>query len=302
MTGIKLQSAFEYAVEYSWAFIVLAIAIAAVAGYVALQQPASSPSYCYISPEIDCYQAAIATNASGSQITTVFTNMAGSPILINNYAVSLPQSSVFSTGNCNTTTLNPGESAACSVYISGYRPSTGASINLNMVIQYQTCGYSCANLVGIPSLNITGTATVRPSVVLGRVGPCHSVTSYLFNDSNTSSVSDSSWVADNLTVDLGAPTYNGATSLNIRVSSVGQGFAANATTCANATAFAQIGSKSQNDTEYACLPEQYAQADVSSTFSPSGNVSIIGSASGAGNGGYGEASTYATITYVPSVC
>ncbi len=163
MRNPRAQSATEFLIQYSWAVIIMIVALSAVVLIATAQhQVTVTPSYCYISPELNCYQTIVGVNSIGSTITTYFTNTQTKSIVLTGYTIAPTSTSSYYQGICNVTTLAPGQSAQCTSNIQGFTPPAGSQLNPVFYIQYQLCSTSCA---AGPAVNTAGTAVVStPSI------------------------------------------------------------------------------------------------------------------------------------------
>ncbi|MHB1830796.1 MAG: InlB B-repeat-containing protein, partial [Candidatus Micrarchaeaceae archaeon] len=169
----KVQPSIEYLSTFAVALLLLTIVIAIV-GFVLLSNKGSTntPSSCYISPQIYCFQFAIANNGMSNGKTTaavVFTNNLQIPITFpqNSFIVFPSSSRTGSIGSCYPSVASPGATVVCNVTISGYTPQIGTQLAPNFQISYNECsGTSCT------SYNTTGTGT---TYVSAKLPPFHKI-------------------------------------------------------------------------------------------------------------------------------
>lgn len=162
----KGQSAIEYLATYSWA-IALLTAFLAILALVSLSQRPSTytPSYCYISPELLCYQAYIAANSMGTVASVLFTNNLGVEISfpVNAFSVAPTYANVAYTGNCLPANALQGNTVTCTANLNGYTPTLGSQLNPSFTVSYMICGNRCVSLNGLFVYNTTGHATLSVS-------------------------------------------------------------------------------------------------------------------------------------------
>ncbi len=152
---------------YSWALIVIAVFIAVVG--VLILSPTKgtatlSPSSCYLTPSLPCYQSVLLTNSSGSQFIALFQNNMGVSMYFPANAISLHPSYSSSTaysGSCLPQTAPPGATVICNVSIATYSPAVGTQLYPTFTLSYQICP-SCAT-AGAQSYNTSGTSTLTAS-------------------------------------------------------------------------------------------------------------------------------------------
>ncbi|MEM3227938.1 MAG: hypothetical protein QXK65_03285 [Candidatus Micrarchaeaceae archaeon] len=152
---MKQQSALELLTTYSWAFLIIAIFIAAVATVSGTRPPTSYLSAtCNIDPAFPCLQAAISGYNSITPIkfSLYFTNNLGT-------AISFPANSINITvtgvgeagthnyeGNCYPQLALKGDLVKCYVQIPGtVEPVTGSEVGVNFYINYAICTGSSAS-------------------------------------------------------------------------------------------------------------------------------------------------------------
>ncbi len=165
MEGFKAQATLEFIVQYSSELIILAAAVAAV--YLisipsGQQTLGNSPSYCYITPNLNCYQLIVTSNAVATSITVFFTNNIGKSIYLpsNSLYVAPTAASSFTAGTCNTTVLKSGKSASCTVSLQNFKISTGIQIEPSFFVSYKVCNdASCSNPNTLQTINTSGSAT-----------------------------------------------------------------------------------------------------------------------------------------------
>ena len=164
---MRAQSAIEFMATYSWALIVIAVFIAVVG--VLILSPTKgtatlSPSSCYLTPSLPCYQSVLLTNSSGSQFIALFQNNMGVSMYFPANAISLHPSYSSSTaysGSCLPQTAPPGATVICNVSIATYSPAVGTQLYPTFTLSYQICP-SCAT-AGAQSYNTSGTSTLTAS-------------------------------------------------------------------------------------------------------------------------------------------
>ena len=139
----KAQSAIEYIISYSWALAIIAIVLL-VYLFTTFNNHNNtlSPSYCYISPQLPCYDLIISTNSLGTSAAIVFTNNLGKPIYFGkstSFSISFGPSSQTYNGYCTPTTANPGVNVTCGVNIPGVTQQIGTELTPKFYILYNEC-------------------------------------------------------------------------------------------------------------------------------------------------------------------
>ena len=147
---VKAQSALEYLSAYSWALILIALAILL---FFLLTNNFStttySPSYCYISSGFPCYQLIVGTNSIGSTVIATFTNNLGKTVYFaqsNAFFVKLLSTATYSSGKCTPSTATPGSAITCVAYINGVSPQLGQQLEPQFFFNYSECfSVNCNN-------------------------------------------------------------------------------------------------------------------------------------------------------------
>ncbi len=210
MRTSKGQSSLEFIAQYSWALVLLVITLSAVLFISSAQRQLQQvPSYCYISPEFYCYQTSISLNTMGSNITTRFTNLQDTAILLTGYAVSPTSTGAYTAGGCNATVLQIGQSAACYSTVQGFTPAVGAQLNPVFYVQYKECSGTCMNASSLKQLGIAGTAILQVPPVTPR--PVTTASSSTTSTSTTSTAS-TTITTSTTTVSGGPPPTSASTS------------------------------------------------------------------------------------------
>ena len=147
--GFKVQSALEYLTSYSWALIILVVV---VVSYFLITYNSSgttfSPSYCYISAGLPCYQLVVSTNSLGSMAILLFTNDLGKTIYFkptSSFYLKLTATTQYASGSCTPLTATSGTPITCVVYILGYTPQLGAQLEPQFFFNYSECVSSNCN-------------------------------------------------------------------------------------------------------------------------------------------------------------
>jgi len=174
---MKSQSAIEFMITYSWAFLIISLFIAIAITTMASKNPASySPQSCYLQPSLPCYQSEFMANSTSSTFIIIFSNNIGPAIKFpsNSFYVIPTISSSKYAGMCLPANSPEGATVICNATIKGYTPSVGTQVNPNFIISYQICQPTCAayntsgsssNIVALYKSNIatatllTGTGT-----------------------------------------------------------------------------------------------------------------------------------------------
>ncbi|MGC8587035.1 MAG: InlB B-repeat-containing protein [Candidatus Micrarchaeia archaeon] len=144
---MKSQSAIEFMITYSWAFLIIALFIAVALTALAAKNPASySPQACYLQPELPCYQSEFMANATSSNYVVIFLNNIGPTMKF--IGASLHVNPTISSGAypgmCLPANAPEGATVICNATMNGYAPSIGTQVNPRFVISYQICQPSCA--------------------------------------------------------------------------------------------------------------------------------------------------------------
>ena len=147
---VKAQSALEYLSAYSWALILIALAILL---FFLLTNNFSittySPSYCYISSGFPCYQLIVGTNSIGSTVIATFTNDLGKTVYFsqsNTFYVKLLSTAAYTSGKCTPSTVNPGSAITCVAYVTGISPQLGQQLEPQFFFNYSECfSVNCNN-------------------------------------------------------------------------------------------------------------------------------------------------------------
>jgi uncharacterized repeat protein (TIGR02543 family) len=142
---MKSQSALEFLSTYTWAFLILTIVI--VSMYVIVFTPSTgpatyTPSSCYISPELPCYQSVLMTNSSGSTFIVLFQNNLGVSLVFSSNSIyvqpSFSSNAVY-TGLCLPHAAAPGATVTCNVTLTSFKPAVGSQSNPTFTLNYQIC-------------------------------------------------------------------------------------------------------------------------------------------------------------------
>jgi hypothetical protein len=149
MFKAKQQSALELLTTYSWAFLIIAVFIAAIAILAGSRAPASYvPSTCNISPGFPCEQAVLSgyNSVVKTKFMVTFTNNLGTPIYFpsNSFNVTLTNvgdAGINSySGNCTPLVALKGAQVSCISQIPGtVMPSAGSQASASFAMGYSIC-------------------------------------------------------------------------------------------------------------------------------------------------------------------
>ncbi len=147
--GARQQSALELLTTYSWAFLIIAIFIAAIAVFTGSRPPSSYlPATCNIDPAFPCAQAEISSYNSIVPITftVLFTNDLGAVISFPSNALNVTLTDVGQSGtnsylgNCYPQIALQGAVIRCFADIPGTKePSSGSQVGVNFYVKYSIC-------------------------------------------------------------------------------------------------------------------------------------------------------------------
>ena len=157
---LKAQSATEFMTQYG---IAIGIAVAAVVTVflisVPLRQSTYSPSYCYITPELNCYQMLVVSNTitGNTDISIAFTNNLGKSIYLPTdpaFYIAPTATSSYTGGWCSDPNtgqrigvLRDGGSAMCSATVSESDIKPGAQLEPKFYLTYNICSKSdCSDI------------------------------------------------------------------------------------------------------------------------------------------------------------
>ncbi len=155
---MRIQTALEFLLTYSWAFVIIGLAVAVV--FLTIMSPIQgttvSPSYCYIEPSLPCSQAAIVSNSNSTQFYVVFQNNLGITMQFQSDALEVVPSINLnkSTGSCYPSTAPQGAIVTCNATISSKPTALGAQFNPTFTINYELCSPTCVK----NTYGTTGTA------------------------------------------------------------------------------------------------------------------------------------------------
>lgn len=169
---MKAQSAVEYLWAYVWTFIVLAVVISAIvindANRPSTASLGNSQSECYINPEVNCQEAALLSNSTGSKAVVVFTNGLGTridlPTNTFDFIPSQMNSNQVFNGGCVPANVVPGGTAVCNATVD-VPMKVGSEIEPTFSIGYEICqaNGSCAPQI----YNAIGSGTIFVSPYAG---------------------------------------------------------------------------------------------------------------------------------------
>ncbi len=168
MDQIKGQAATEFVIQYSWAILIIAVAVGVVY-YISMSQQkyANSSTYCYISPEINCYQTSMQMNTTGTLFTTFITNQQDAPIILTSYSTAPTISGTYAPGVCNASVLQPGQTASCTSFSGNFLPSTGSQISPQLSLGYKLCNnYICNPATETQTFTTRGSAVVQAPAII----------------------------------------------------------------------------------------------------------------------------------------
>ncbi|MEM0201450.1 MAG: hypothetical protein QXD23_03525, partial [Candidatus Micrarchaeaceae archaeon] len=136
----KQQSAIEYVLSYSWAIIIV-IAVVLIYFYYTNNQSTYTTSYCYISPELPCYQLVLNSNSSSVSALLVFSNNVGKPLYFSSssFVIKLNPNSQYYTGYCQPTSAYSGTRIKCIANASGINFPIGTELSPEFYLTYSEC-------------------------------------------------------------------------------------------------------------------------------------------------------------------
>jgi hypothetical protein len=174
--NLKMQSIQEFISQYAASIIISIVAVAAIYLTIIPHSRGYSPSYCYITPDLYCYQMLITTNSVATDIEIAFTNNLGLSIYLPGdpaFYASMSSGSKYIAGQCNTTAtgniLKAGASATCAVSVN--TPVTpGSALQPTFYLQYSECtNPSCSNYASLPLINTSGSAVAYATPMVGLI-------------------------------------------------------------------------------------------------------------------------------------
>lgn len=145
----KLQSALELLTTYSWAFLIIAVFVAAAAIVSGSRAPTSYlTSTCSINPEFQCLQSTLSRYNATTPIkfSILFTNDLGAPIYFPSNSFNITVTNVGASGvhsyrgSCTPQLALKGTQVMCISQIPGTQvPSTGSQASVSFVVNYSIC-------------------------------------------------------------------------------------------------------------------------------------------------------------------
>lgn len=162
---MKVQSAIEFLMTYSWAFIIIAIALVVLLGLTTITSPSTfSSASCYLSASLQCQSAVILVNSINTIFAVEFVNNIGQRISFPANAVAFyPQ---FTTtnylGGCFPVNAPLGAVVVCNTTsIPRKIGPVGLQLNPSFTISYQLCrGSVCPPIIPANIINTTGFTSV----------------------------------------------------------------------------------------------------------------------------------------------
>jgi len=156
--GLKQQSALELLTTYSWALLIIAVFVAAVA-VINSARPATNylASSCSIEPLLPCTQTLLTYNTiSPIRFTLLFTNNLGQTMYFPANSLNITVTNIgtkgitYNTGNCTPALALQGTPVLCTALISGtFKPPVGTQETILFSLNYQLCNgktkASCAS-------------------------------------------------------------------------------------------------------------------------------------------------------------
>ena len=145
---LKLQSAVEFLTTYGWAFLIVAVVLIVVYLITTYQAPTQYLySSCTISPQLNCFEPIIESNSVGSTFILILSNQFGRIITFPPNAISVQPSITSNSfvGQCYPTYAPQGATIYCSIYMIGYKQSTGSTISPTFTISYYICDPKCTS-------------------------------------------------------------------------------------------------------------------------------------------------------------
>ncbi len=149
LRNTKLQSALELLTTYSWAFLIIAIFIAAAALASGSRAPTSYlTSTCNINPEFQCLQSVLSgyNAATPIKFSVLFTNDLGAPVYFPSNSFNVTVTNIGTSGihsykgNCTPQLASKGAQIMCISQIPGTQvPSTGSQASVSFLMNYSIC-------------------------------------------------------------------------------------------------------------------------------------------------------------------
>ncbi len=168
--GLRLQSAVELLMVYSWVILIVAIVVS-VAFILSFSTPTSSylPSTCYIQTLFTCQDTLLSGNYLGKTPITyivIFTNELQTPVSfpLNSLNVTMTNIGNFGTavytGNCTPNIAMPGAQVTCSETVPGaLSPTIGSRVSTQFELNYKTCTSGSLSSCGTSVYKTSGYAT-----------------------------------------------------------------------------------------------------------------------------------------------
>ncbi|MDE1810518.1 MAG: hypothetical protein KGH66_00535, partial [Candidatus Micrarchaeota archaeon] len=145
---LKQQSALELLTTYSWALLIIAIFVAAVA-VINSARPATNylASSCSIEPLLPCTQTLLTYNTiSPIKFTVLFQNNLGETMYFPLNSINITVTNIgnkgvsYSLGNCTPSLALQGNPVLCSAYIPGtFKPAIGTQETILFSLNYELC-------------------------------------------------------------------------------------------------------------------------------------------------------------------
>jgi|GEM_PF-1777120 hypothetical protein len=149
---LKQQSALEFIMTYSWAFIIMSLFVVSVVVLSGSRPPSTYlGSSCNIQPLLPCVESLLSYNSIGKlQYYVVFTNQLGLVLhfpanALNVSSESLGGFSGSSIGNCTPSFAGRGSTVLCTANIGNAKPSVGTQTMLTFEINYSLCNSNAKN-------------------------------------------------------------------------------------------------------------------------------------------------------------
>ncbi len=162
---MKGQPAIEFLMTYSWAFVIIAIALVFLLAVTTITAPSTfSPAVCYISPGLTCQSAVILVNSINSIFAVEFINNLGQEISFPSNGVTFyPQfTSANYVGACFPTNAPAGSVIVCNTTLIPKKVGNiGQQFNPSFTISYQFCkGSTCPTITASNIIYTTGYTSI----------------------------------------------------------------------------------------------------------------------------------------------
>ncbi|MEM3791132.1 MAG: hypothetical protein QXL16_00165 [Candidatus Micrarchaeaceae archaeon] len=160
---MKSQSALEFLMTYSWAFIIIALIVSLIVAYSLSNSSKATftQTYCYIEPQMPCSALVLQTNSTSSRAILIFSNNLGTSIFFstNSFFIYPTQLGIKYPGICLPSLAPQGSQVICVANITKLNFPIGVQLNPSFFISYGICSPKCA----LPIYNTSGIGTTFAS-------------------------------------------------------------------------------------------------------------------------------------------